>query len=89
MYLVAIYRTVQYLSPPLQIVMHASMLGTLRSHGWRHYVEVCLNVPYFKSRCSTIRIASVIPVDAVLDVFVTSLALKTNGMIRWMVDVMG
>ena len=28
----------------------------------------------------TIRIASVIPVDAVLDVFVTSLALKTNGM---------
>ena len=37
----------------------------------------------------TIRIASVIPVDAVLDVFVTSLALRTNGMIRWMVDVMG
>ena len=32
----------------------------------------------------TIRIASVIPVDAVLDVFVTSLALKTNGM-----DAMG
>ena len=37
----------------------------------------------------TIRIASVIPVDAVLDVFVTSLALRTNGMIRWMVGCDG
>ena len=36
----------------------------------------------------TIRIASVIPVDAVLDVFVTSLALKTNAGMQWD-DMMG